>query len=134
MARPRTPSNVLDMRGSFKKHPDRARERAGEPEATDDIGDPPDWFSPEQDACWREIVALAHAGTLSQADRLIVEHGANLLAQLRASDWEVHPTLLIRWEGFLAKLGMTPSDRSKVSAALKPKANADPLDEFASTG
>jgi hypothetical protein len=134
MARPRTPTNVLELRGSLKKHPDRARERENEPDATDEIGDPPDWFSPEQDACWREIVSLAHPGTLSQADRLIVEHGAHLLAELRAEQWKVHPTLLIRWEGFLAKLGMTPSDRSKVSSTLKGKPSADPLDEFAAAG
>ena len=34
---------------------------------------------------------------------------------------------------FLGKLGLTPADRSKVSAA-KPKPNANPLDEFKAAG
>lgn len=131
MPRPRTPSNVLEMRGAFKKDPARGRARAKEPVAAGDIGEPPAHLAPEARACWVEIVALAHAGTLCSSDRLIVEHGAQLLAQLRTDDWQVHPTLLIRWEGFLARLGMTPADRSKVQTKLKPAAGADPLDEFA---
>lgn len=129
MPKPRTPTNVLALRGAFKKHPERKGERADEPAADGDIGDPPKTLSPAAAACWREIVGLAHAGTLSRGDRLIVEHGAQLLAQLRADDWKVHPTLLIRWEGFLGRLGMTPSDRSKVQVR-KPAPSADPLDEF----
>jgi len=133
MARPRKPSNVLELNGAFKRNPDRGRARADEPAPTDAIGDPPDWLSPEVNACWREIVALAHPGTLSQADRLIIEHGAQLLATLRGEQWQVHPTLMVRWESFLGKLGLTPADRSKVSVA-KPKPDADPLDEFAAAG
>lgn len=135
MARPRLPTNVLDARGSFRKHPERAAEREAEPQpgVDDEIGDPPDWFGPEQFMCWQEIVTLAHERTLSSADRLIVEHGAQLLAMLRAEQWQVHPTIMIRWETVLAKLGMTPSDRSKV-AARKAAPNADPLSEFAAAG
>jgi hypothetical protein len=73
---------------------------------------------------------LAHRGTLSRNDRLIVEHGAQLLAELRRENWKVNPALMIRWEGVLAKLGMTPADRSRVSVR-KQAADANPLDEFA---
>lgn len=133
MPRPRAPTNVLALRGAFKKDPARGRARADEPEADGEIGDPPEHLSAEARACWVEIVGLAHAGTLSRGDRLIVEHGAQLLAQLRADDWRVHPTLLVRWEGFLGRLGLTPADRSKVSVR-KGKPAADPLDEFAAAG
>lgn len=133
MGRPRTPSNVLALRGSFKNHPERAADRAGEPDADDDIGDPPDWFSAEEFMCWVEITAIAHPGTLSHGDRLIVEHGAQLLATLRANRWQVHPTLLIRWEAFLSKLGLTPADRSRVKVR-KAAPDADPLDEFEAAG
>lgn len=125
---------MLALRGSFKKNPDRGRARDDEPVPDGDIGEPPEWLSAERASCWREIVSLAHAGTLSRGDRLIVEHGAQLLSQLRADDWQVHPTLLIRWEGFLSKLGMTPADRSKVAVKVRPKDHADPLDEFAGDG
>lgn len=129
MARPRTPSNVLTLRGSDKKHPERARARSNEPKPDEEIGPAPGHLPSAARICWDEIVRLAHPGTLCSSDRLIVEHGSQLLSELRASDWKVHPTLLIRWEGFLAKLGMTPSDRSKVSV-MKSKPDADPLDEF----
>lgn len=129
MARPRLPTNVLDARGAFKHNPKRAEERQGEPVPDDDIGEPPDWFSAEQFICWQEIVTLAHPGTLCSADRLLVEHGAQLLSHLRAEQWQVHPTILIRWESVLSKLGMTPADRSKV-AVRKAAPIADPLDEF----
>lgn len=133
MPKPRAPTNVLALRGAFKTNPARGRARAAEPPPDGEIGDPPDHLSVEARACWVEIVGLAHAGTLCRGDRLIVEHGAQLLAQLRADDWKVHPTLLVRWEGFLGRLGLTPSDRSKVSVR-KGKPDADPLDEFASAG
>lgn len=133
MGRPRTPSNVLALRGAFKNHPERKAERAAEPQVVDEIGDPPDWFTSEEFMCWHEIVAIAHPGTLSHGDRLIVEHGAQLLAMLRASRWQVHPTMLIRWESFLSKLGLTPADRSRVQVR-KAAPDADPLDEFAPAG
>lgn len=125
----RKPTNVLELNGAFKHNPSRALDRQDEPEVVGDIGDPPEHLSPEAAACWREIVSLAHEGTLGAGDRLVMEHGAQLLAQLRLANWDVHPTLLLRYEAFLGKLGLTPADRSKVKAPKK-KAAANPLDRF----
>lgn len=129
MAPPRKPTNVLALSGAFKHNPARAKARQGEPEAVGEVGDPPPRLPDPVATCWREIVGLAHEGTLGTADRLIVEHGAHLLAQLRAAEWRAHPTLLLRWEAFLAKLGLTPADRSRVQTALQ-KPGANPLDKF----
>ncbi len=129
MARPRKPSNVLHLNGAFKHDPARGEARANEPVAIGDIGEPPAHLDDAVRACWVEIVGLCHPGVLCTADRLVMEHTSQLLAQLRASSWQVHPTILIRFEASLGKLGMTPADRSKVSAA-KPKEAYDPLDEF----
>lgn len=123
MARPRTASNVLELKGAFKKNPSRGKERANEPVPVGDIGDPPKRFKPAERACWKEIVELCHAGTLCTADRLIVEHASMLLAHLRAEKWEVHPTILVRWEAALGKLGLTPADRSKVKVQKSPPKN-----------
>ena len=129
MARPRKPSNVLALNGSFKKHPDRARERGREPQPAGDIGDPPDHLSEGARACWIELVAFCHEGVLCAADRLFLEYGARVLWQLRSSE-EIDPKLAIRFEVVCARLGMTPADRSKVSVQ-KSVGEKDPYGEFA---
>lgn len=123
MGRPRTASNVLDLRGAFKKNPKRGRDREDEPEPVGDVGDAPAWFSAKQKACWKEIVGLCHAGSLCRADRLIVEHASQLLSQLRAEKWVVHPTILVRYEAALGKLGLSPADRSKIKVTKAPQKN-----------
>ena len=129
MPRPRKPTAVLELVGAFKHNPDRAAARKDEPAVTGEIGEPPEHLSDAVKACWREIVGLAHEGTLGAGERLVMEHGAQLLAQLRADDWQVHPTIMLRYETFLGKLGLTPADRSRVQAPKKAAA-ASPLDRF----
>lgn len=130
MARPRKPSNVLEMAGAFKKNPDRRRAREQEPEPAGDIGDPPEFLDEVERGCWIELVSLCHEGVLCAADRPFMEYGARVWAQLRNSG-EIDPKLGIRFETVCARLGMTPADRSKVSGR-KPDGKKDPYDEFAS--
>lgn len=132
MARPRKPTNVLELKGAFKKDPGRGAARANEPEAAGEIGEPPARLSEFERECWVELVSSAHAGVLCAADRLFVEYGARVLAQLR-NQTDIDPKLGIRFETVCARLGMTPSDRSKVQL-LKPKENANPYEEFKSAG
>lgn len=132
MARPRKPTNVLELRGAFKQNPDRATARANEPAPEGEIGEPPARLSDFERECWVELVSSAHAGVLCAADRLFVEYGARVLAQLR-NQVDIDPKLGIRFETVCARLGMTPSDRSKVQL-LKPKENANPYEEFKSAG
>lgn len=128
MARPRKPSNVLELNGAFKRNPARGKARENEPVPNGEIGDPPDHMSANVAACWREIVGFARPGVLCRADRLIVEHAVRILATLRAEQWRGNPALLSRFEVVLGKLGMSPADRSKVSIF---KANgANPYAEF----
>lgn len=132
MARPRLPTNVHELKGSFKKDPARGRAREDEPVAVGELTDPPAEMPPEVAERWREVVGLAHKGVLCEVDALIVEQTAYLLHYLRETKWAVSPAVMVRYEACLGKLGMTPADRSKVSA-FKPKGKGgDPLDEFAS--
>lgn len=128
MARPRTASNVLELRGAFKNHPGRGKDRASEPKADEPIGAAPDHLSDEAKACWDEIVGLCHRGTLCRADRLAMEYAASLLSQMRAGAWLCHPAVLIRFEVMLGKFGLTPADRSKVSAT--PAAPSNPFESL----
>lgn len=129
MARPRKPSNVLELKGSFKVHPERKAARANEPDPVGDIGEAPDRLSEFERECWNELVSSAHAGVLCASDRLFVEYGARVLAQLRNAT-EIDPKLGIRFETVCGRLGMTPADRSRVSA-IKPKEEESPYAEFA---
>ncbi|ABE44885.1 hypothetical protein Bpro_2971 [Polaromonas sp. JS666] len=126
MARPRKPTSVLELTGSFKAHPERAAARKSEPVPSGEIGDAPSYFDDESRKCWTEIVGMCHVGTLCAADRLIVEHGARVLAALRASPVYADAKLMIRLEATLGKLGLTPADRSKVQV-IKPKGNTNPF-------
>lgn len=132
MARPRKPTNVLALTGAFKKHPERAAERSNEPEAAGEIGEAPARLTEPERECWVELVSSAHAGVLCAADRLFVEYGARVLAQLRSSS-EIDPKLGIRFETVCARLGMTPADRSKVQI-VKPKENENPFAKFKPAG
>jgi hypothetical protein len=118
MARPRKPTNVLTLTGAFKQNPQRAAARQGEPEPTGAIGDPPDRLTAAERQCWVELVSLSHEGVLCRADRPFLEYGARVCAQVRAAA-DIDAKMGIRLETVLSKLGMTPADRSRVSA-LKP--------------
>ena len=129
MARPRKPSNVLELNGSFKNHPERARERENEPVPEAPLGGPPDYLSELELVCWNEIVRLCHPGTVFENDRMVIEHTARAWAGLRASKEYTNTALMIRLEAGLTKLGLTPADRSRVQV-LKRDPNANSFAKF----
>ncbi len=109
-------------------HPERMRARDGEPEPVGEIGEPPEHMGSESRAAWVELVRRAHPGTLCAADRPFMEYAARVFAQIKAAE-RVDPRIGVRFESIIGRLGMTPADRSKVSA-IQPK-GGDPLGEFA---
>lgn len=132
MARPRKPSNVLELKGAFSKNPKRGAARANEPDPVGDIGEAPAYLDENEKACWYEIVKMCHAGSLCAADALIVEHGARVLAALRANPIYEDVKLMVRLEATLGKLGLTPADRSKVQV-VKAKEVENPFAKFKAT-
>lgn len=133
MARPRKPTNVLELTGAFKANPSRGRERENEPSPEEPISDAPAHFDAGQAEAYRELVRKAHRGVLCDADSVVVEAGAVLLARMRKAPDEFTAGEFGRLEAILGKLGMTPADRSKVSAPKKAP-HGDPLDEFQAAG
>lgn len=128
MGRPRTPTNVLDMRGAFKKNPQRLRERENEPTVVDPLEDPPKTFTGDQLQAWNDIVRTAPKGVLTAADSVAVESAARLLALERigkASDSQGR-----RLDALLGKFGMTPSDRSKVSVSVPTPRQGNPFGQI----
>lgn len=121
MPKPRTPSAVLEARGAFDKDPGRRREDfdAG---AFDPA--PPKYFKPKQKEVWNEIVSVLPPSVLQATDRMAVELAARLIAQFRAQpDEEVTSAQVAQIRTALAVLGMTPADRSRVSAKKETPAN-----------
>jgi len=121
MPKPRTPSAVLEARGAFDKDPARRREdfEAGAFDPT-----PPKYFYVKQKAVWAEIVGVLPATVLQATDRMAVELAARLIAQFRAQpDAEVTSAQVAQIRTALAVLGMTPADRSRVSAKKETPTN-----------
>lgn len=129
MPRPRKPTNVLELSGAFRKNPSRGRARSNEPRPTDDVGPPPGRLGADVTEAWNELVAMAHPGTLSSSDRAFMEYAAKVWLAVKSSD-EIDPKLGIRFEAVIARLGMSPADRSRV-AVRKPKSEENPFAEFA---
>lgn len=126
MARPRTPTKVLDARGSFKKHPERKRD--GEPEVREPIGSVPEYFDEMQKAAWNQITSQAPMGVLTKADTGAVEMTSILMAEMR-SDWDNFSVGKIgRLQALLGQFGMTPSERARLNIA-KPK-DVNPFDQL----
>ncbi|WP_185749583.1 hypothetical protein [Stutzerimonas xanthomarina] len=127
MARPRTPTNLLDARGSFRKHPERKRV---DPDTAGPLSAAPDHLTEQALECWQDIVASAPHGVITDSDRIALELAANLLAQFRTDPGEFKSMRLVRLEVLLGKFGMTPADRSRVSIAPRAKPSANPFADF----
>jgi hypothetical protein len=113
MPRPRTPTEILEIPGAFIDQPGRRRPAA--PRSPEPIGDPPEELAPDVAACWREIVAEAPPGVLTDADRKAVEVAAVLHARLRAGIAKpAQVGLMLR---ALGEMGMTTASRRKVAPA-----------------
>lgn len=133
MARPKTPSNVLALKGAYKKDPQRKPDPTTEAAPKGDVGSPPEYLESDVKAVWHEIVSLACPGVLGDSDRLTLELAATLMAEFRRGgrDDNGRPLFtdsrLSRLQAALGSLGMTPADRTKVK--VPPK--APPSNSFA---
>ena len=140
MPRPRTPTAVMKINGTAKKHPERMREREGEPEGSGaDLRDicPPAHLPREMWAIWDELRTLVHAGSARENDTVALELLVRKVWQMRNSvSFQIDPntkeTKIIPGAPFTAsdqmvlrtllnEFGMTPASRSKVSVGSGKK-------------
>ena len=125
MGRPRTATKVLQMRGSFAKHPERKRSREHEPDVKEPLGDPPPMMNREELARWQDL--RAWGWWLTVADRPTVEIAVRLWTRFQMGDMKLAVPLLAA----MAKLGMNPTDRSRVKAGGKPgEGSRDPAETY----
>lgn len=131
MGRPRQPTAKLELNGAFKKDPQRLRERGTEPVPSGELGDPPAYFDEKQKASWHELAADAPKGVLTNADRWVTEIASVLMARFRSPEG-LKAGEFAQLTAVLAKLGMSPADRSRVGVA-KGKEKKSTFAKIAST-
>jgi phage terminase small subunit len=125
----RTPTAVLEARGSFVKNPKLRAARELEPKPTGPLGAPPKHLSPPEKKTWKELSKILPEGVAMNTDGWVVEMAVRLMTRERG---QLPPPLLCSERGqliaCLMQLGMTPVSRSKV-AVVPTKSEAE--DDFA---
>ena len=116
MGRPRKPTNILNLTGAFERNPARRAARANEPKDLAGLGDPPKRLNGEQLKAWSEIVENAPYGVLTKGDRHSLEITSVLLAEFWETGALMTGTHLNILNASLSKMGLNPSDRSRVTA------------------
>lgn len=124
MARPRIPTKVLELRGAFKNHPERRKERADEPEVAGALGTAPDCLDEAEKARWTELRKTLP--WLTVADRFLVEQTCRLIVLERKGTATVAQQKLLQMNYQL--MGATPSTRSRVK--LPPKVDTKSKNPF----
>jgi hypothetical protein len=111
MGRTRTPTAVLELRGAFKRNPDRLRARKNEPLVTTPLPEPSPGLPKPVKEAWLEMQSRGF--WLTSADRFLVEIAATLLARYRFDQIKSGDvSLLIR---LLGMIGFSPKDRSALN-------------------
>jgi hypothetical protein len=124
MARPRTPTAVLETKGSFLRHPERKRARVNEPRPTGELGDPPGDLSKQEKVAWRYLASLLAPGVAKNMDRAAMEEVAILRVICKSGQATAAERQLYR--NYLAAFGMTPADRSRVQVEPTAGRKDDP--------
>jgi hypothetical protein len=118
MARPRTPTAILELRGAFKNHPSRLKERKYEPLVLTGLPDPPPRLDKLAASMWLEMKAKGF--WLTSADKFLVEIAAAFMAAYRDDRLKSADTALLI--GLLGKIGFSPNERGKLNLPT-PKQN-----------
>ena len=126
VARPRQPTELLELKGAYQKDPQRKRPPA--PRSLHGLGNPPSHFKDDEIEVWREIVGNAPDRVLTAGDRLTVEMVARLVAKFRA-DW-LTGAEFGTLKSCLTELGWTPASRSKITTLPEDDAPAGEFSAF----
>ena len=118
MARPRTPSKILELRGSFTRHPERRRSDAAG--AAEFCREPPANLTAPEIAAWCRLVERLPLIAFYSADEMAVVQAARILAAL-----EVLPVtapefakLDSAFRAWAIQLGLSPTARTKLTTTV----------------
>ncbi|NVD41283.1 hypothetical protein HT585_20620 [Ensifer sp. HO-A22] len=126
MARPRKPTAALELKGAYKKDPQRKAERKDEPKPSGAVGLAPDFFDADERLIWDDLAGFGF--WLTDADRLMLEIAVKLMSMFRKGTLDGGG--ISKLITALSKLGFSPTDRSKVQAPGAKEPEADPFADF----
>ena len=128
MSRLRMPTAVLELKGSFKRHPERRRVDAP---STGPFGSPPDYFTDTQRESWDELANSAF--WLTNADRWCAEVACLIMSRVRehgiGGEHGVKPAELAQLSQCQIRLGLPAAERSKVPYRAEGR-DANPFEEL----
>jgi hypothetical protein len=119
--RPRTPSNVLELKGAWKKDPQRRREPVAAAGAFN--RQPPAHLPQECVRAWHWLVEQIPPGVLTASDHASMEAMARVQAQFWLTGQLDYVKELRQWFG---QYGLTAAAREKI-AAKKPDGSGNPF-------
>lgn len=129
MPRHRQPDNLLAFKGTKKRNPARHAE-CTVPASSDNLGEAPAHFTPEERAAWAWLASCAPERTLGKRDEPTLALAARLWASITARPMDrVRSAETARMESLLARLGLSPADASRVSVP-PPPAEENPFAKF----
>ena len=121
MARPRKPTKLHVVQGTLRTT--RHRDRENEPEIIEPLGGPPVGWPIAAKLLWAELSDLIPPGVAGKSDRLAFELLCRLVGSMRDGTEGLTAALAGQIRAACGAFGMTPADRSRVSALLPPEEN-----------
>lgn len=118
MGRNRTPTAILDAKGTFLVNPQRAR--SDEPATDRPLGSPPRYLTDAEKKVWKELADQCLPGVVFESDRTEFEMLVRLKAKMIDDFWSMKSADKALLVTLGSKFAMTPADRSKVTVD-KPK-------------
>lgn len=101
------------------------RKRVSEPTPAGPPGRCPAGFPKEVKKAWNYLVASCPPGVVTHMDRILLQQAAVMVAKFWADPMGFSLQNHYRLECMLARMGMTPADRSKVQVQKQPDAKPD---------
>jgi len=118
------PKNIFALSSSAKSNPERIKSRENEPENVNPLGAAPEFLTPDQVFAWDWIVRTCIPGVLGEGDEVAVAMAAQLLNLSIKDEATGQDKSLLK--GYLAMMGMVPTERTKLSVPKnKPKNKFD---------
>jgi hypothetical protein len=111
MARPRTPTAILELRGSFLRNPNRKKARQNEPLVTTPLPSASQNLPKPVKATWEEMKRYGY--WLTSADRFLVEIAATFVARYRVNELKSGDISLLI--ALLGKIGFSPKERGALN-------------------
>jgi hypothetical protein len=106
----------------------RARKPIGQKFVSGPLGPPPKHLKPAQQSVWNELSLIVPEGAVQSSDRWAFELLVCLMSKFRRGMAKAGEVNQISSQ--LARFGMTPADRDRVSRSPLSPGKADPWKEF----